>query len=270
MSTLTYSWHEQGETHELRLVHVPGTAGHPFQFGPPRHSRRVDIRDFSIGATPVTQALWLHVMGTNPALRQSPKAPIENVSWDQLHEQGGFLNCINSGDVLSAFAAENPSLRFRLPSETEWEYAARGGPHWEDGFVYSGGNNPDEVAWYESRFTRARRLGMKLLGRRAWRLLGLQRRRPTQTHDVAGKLPNQLGAYDMSGNVWEWCEDACGTSLDDVPADGRPCQIGGDQRRLRGGCHHNWDIHCTSIFRYGIQPDAHDGCIGFRLVLASP
>ena len=72
----------------------------------------------------------------------------------------------------------------------------------------------------------------------------------------------------MSGNVWEWCEDVC-TDLASVPADGRPYAGPGAERRLRGGCHHNWDLHCTVWCRYGIQQDAHDGCIGFRVVLAN-
>jgi len=83
------------------------------------------------------------------------------------------------------------------------------------------------------------------------------------------KAPNQLGLYDMSGNVWEWCQDVCIDNVDAVPVDGRPYQGPGNGRRLRGGCHHNWDLHCRVWWRYGIQQDAHDGCIGFRIVLAS-
>src|SRR2546421_368706 len=94
---------------------------------------------------------------------------------------------------------------------------ARGGPHWTDGFAFSGSNDPDAVAWYGPRWSRARRMGVRLLGwRRGWRLLGRPRvRRPTRTHAVATKAPNQLGIYDMCGNVWEWCQDAC---VDDLEA----------------------------------------------------
>lgn len=92
--------------------------------------------------------------------------------------------------------------------------------------------------------------------------------RRTRTHPVALKAPNQLGLYDMSGNVWEWCQDVCTDDLNEVPADGAPYLGPGDERRLRGGCHTNWDLHCTVSWRYGITPDAHDSCLGFRVALA--
>jgi formylglycine-generating enzyme required for sulfatase activity len=77
-----------------------------------------------------------------------------------------------------------------------------------------------------------------------------------------------LGLYDMSGNIWEWCQDVCTDDLNEVPADGRPFESAGSERRLRGGCFKNWDLFCTVDWRYGIDADAHDGCLGFRLVLA--
>jgi formylglycine-generating enzyme required for sulfatase activity len=169
-------------------------------------------------------------------------------------------------------AGGDSTLRFRLPSETEWEYAARGGPSWRDNFAFSGSNDPDQVAWYGPRWTPMRQAVVPLLGPRlGWRLAGRwpRSRRATETHEVALKVPNQLGLYDMSGNVWEWCQDVCTNDLDMVPGDGTPYLGIGEERRLRGGCHHNWDLHCRVFWRYGIVADAHDGCIGFRIVLAT-
>jgi formylglycine-generating enzyme required for sulfatase activity len=269
-TTRTYRWQADDETHQLELVGVPGTDGHPYPFGRGSSIRPIDLAGFFISATPVTQALWAHVMGGNPSVRPAPRCPVENVSWDDLTRPGGFLERANER-LLTAVAHDDSRLRFRLPSETEWEYAARGGPAWRDDFAFSGSNDPDEVAWYGPRWTSARDAVVRVLGPRlGWRIAGRwpRLRRPTRTHDVATKAPNQLGLSDMSGNVWEWCEDVCTDDLTAVPADGSPYVGPGDERRLRGGCHHNWDLHCRVCWRYGIAPDALDGCIGFRIVLA--
>jgi sulfatase modifying factor 1 len=268
--TLNYTWRGGDIEHELRLVPVTGTGGGQYLFGAEPNRRPIEMRNFHMTSTPVTQALWTHVMGSNPATRADLCCPVENVSWDQIRDGGGFLERINSSEILDAVAGPERTLRFRLPSETEWEYAARGGPHWTDGFAFSGSNSVDAVAWYGRRFSRVRRLGVRALGWRiGWRLFSKGNLdRPSRTHEVATKAPNQLGLYDMCGNVWEWCEDGCVDDVDAVPRDGTPWRGPGPGRRLRGGCHHNWDIHCTVWFRYGIAQNAHDGCIGFRLVLA--
>jgi len=269
MSPLTFAWATGAGSHELRLIRVPGTNGKPFLFGGGEERRAVEVADFHIGATPVTQALWAHVMGSNPAVRPCPQCPAENVSWDHVCQPDGFLDRINRSDILSAVSGAAGGGKFRLPSESEWEYAARGGPHWTDGLTFSGSNDPGEVAWYGHRFSRARRLGTRLLGwPLGWRIFGRRPPKRTRTHEVADKAPNQLGIYDMCGNVWEWCQDVCTGDLEAVPADGSAWLGEGTERRLRGGCHHNWDIHCTVSFRYGIDASSHDGCIGFRLVLA--
>jgi sulfatase modifying factor 1 len=158
---------------------------------------------------------------------------------------GGFLGRLNDGQVCAAILAKLASRSgvFRLPSETEWEYAARGGPHWTDGFRFSGSNDIDAVAWYD-------------------------RRHGDHTQPVGRKAPNQLGIYDMSGNVWEWCQDVFTREIERIPQDGTPVVGPGDERVLRGGCFHNWAVHCTVSKRYEIAHDYHDGCVGFRLVFS--
>ena len=210
-------------------------------------------------------------MNASPACRPAPRSPIENISWNDITGPGGFLAGLNASEILATVSNGDSSLRFRLPSETEWDYAARGGPAWRDGFVYSGSNDPDTVAWYGPRWTATRELATRLLRRGlGWRIAGRfpRWRALTCTHDVASKAPNQLGIYDMSGNVWEWCQDVCSDNLGAVPSNAAPYLGTGSDRRLRGGCHHNWNLHCTVSWRYGIAPDAHDGCIGLRVVLA--
>lgn len=272
MEPRRFSWDGPTGTHELVLAWVPGTSGAQYGFGNSKKRRSIELAGFFIGTTPVTQALWTRVMDQNPAIHPDPLCPIENVSWMQITKPGGFLDRLNGSDVLSTVAAGDATLRFRLPSETEWEYAARGGPQWRDDFDFSGSNDAAKVGWYGARWRRPDQALVNLIGWRAgWRLANRIRKllpRRTRTHPVGGKAPNQLGLFDMSGNVWEWCEDICTDNVEAIPADGRPYLDNGTDRRLRGGCHHNWDLHCRVWWRYGIEPGAHDGCIGFRVVLA--
>jgi formylglycine-generating enzyme required for sulfatase activity len=184
--------------------------------------------------------------GDDPSHFKGERLPVENVSYNGITEAGGFLDLIKASELAGDIrqqAKDYEQLNFRLPSETEWEYAARGGQYWQDGFRFSGSDSIDEVGWYDQNS-----------GRR--------------THEVGLLKPNQLGIYDMSGNLWEWCQDLMVRGISQIPQDGSPSLASGKDRILRGGCHHNWAIHCTVSKRYEIIPDAADECIGFRLVLS--
>jgi sulfatase modifying factor 1 len=248
MQRVRQTWDSDGKQNALELVHVQGTQGCPFLFGDGNHKRPIEVQNFFLATIPVTQALWAYVMGpqSNPSYRRGEQLPVENVSWDQVTGREGFLSSINAGPVLDAVALQLPgwsAVLFRLPSEAEWEYAARGGMDWAKDFLFSGSNDIESVAWY-------------------------QQNSGDRTHDVGQKLPNQLGLHDMSGNVWEWCQDCFVRDVYQIPVDGSPWAGPSDKRILRGGCFHNWAVHCAVSKRYELDHDYHDGCVGFRLALS--
>ena len=190
---------------------------------------QVTLSDYHIGETEVTQELWEAVMGTNPSYYEGSQLPVERVSW---------VDC-------QAFIAKLNTLTgksFRLPTEAEWEYAARGGQKSHD-YTYSGSNNIDEVAWYTNNSG-------------------------SQTHNVKQKKPNELGLYDMSGNVWEWCSDWYGS----YPSYGVTNPQGassGEARVVRGGSWGSNARYCRVAYRnFSFTPVISDKHLGFRLVLA--
>ena len=191
-------------------------------------THRVSLSSFYIGKYEVTQALWKAVMGSNPSNWKGDNLPVENVSWN---DSQTFLRKLN------AMTGKN----FRLPTEAEWEFAARGGNR-SRGYQYSGSNVLSDVAWYDDNSGR-------------------------KTHNVGTKAPNELGIYDMSGNVWEWCQDWYG----DYHGYSQTNPTGpssGSLRVLRGGC---WIIRarfCRVADRSHLTPDGRLIFLGFRLALS--
>jgi formylglycine-generating enzyme len=236
------------------MIFVEGTGNGMYRFGV---TEKKDIRmnDFFISQYLVTQRLWEYITGNNPAHFVGQHRPVEVVSFNDVTQPNGFL------DQFNAAAGQkyklNDRMLFRLPSETEWEYAARGGKYWKDDFQFSGSNDIDQVAWYHGNS--GKYTDLEVLARLR------NHEKGTSTRDVGQKLPNQLGIFDMNGNVWEWCQDTYQPDLNKIPADGLPYSEPGNERVLRGGCHHNGAIHSTVSKRYNITPDAKDECIGFRI-----
>ena len=190
----------------------------------------VTLSPFYMGKYEVTQAEWVKVMGNNPSnFKNCDQCPVENVSWDDIQE---FLKKLNA----------QTGKKYRLPTEAEWEYAARGGQAGaRDGFVYAGSNNIDEVAWYSSNSN-------------------------SKTHPVGGKKANQLGLYDMSGNVWEWCSDWYGTYPTGAQTDPKGADSG-VLRVLRGGSWLTIPRSCRAANRYNDWPSLRGSLLGLGVGL---
>lgn len=164
-------------------------------------------KGFYIGKYPVTQELYEHVMGRNPARYKGKRRPVENVSWDDICLAEGFLEKLNE----KVQATYGTIGTFNLPSEAQWEYAAAGGSKWTtEAFRYAGSNRLEDVGWFDKNSQ-------------------------NQTQGVGLKQPNALGLHDMSGNVWEWCRDKYTDDIKKLPSNGSPYEEKGDSRSLRGG-----------------------------------
>ncbi len=221
---------------EFKMVKV---AGGTFQMGAtseqgkdffdnrkPVHS--VTLSDYYIGQTEVTQELWQAVMGSNPSyFKGNDQRPVENVSWNDCQE---FIKKLNR------LTGKN----FRLPTEAEWEYAARGGSK-SKGYKYSGSNDAKVVAWY-------------------------YKNSGDKTHPVAQKQSNELGLYDMSGNVWEWCQDWYGKYKSNSQTNPTGSSTG-KYRVLRGGSWYNFARDVRVSDRGYFTPDYRNNHCGLRLAL---
>ncbi len=189
---------------------------------------RVTLGDYYIGKYEVTQAQWEAVIGDNPSrFKGCANCPVENVSWNDIQT---YLNKLN----------KKTNKTYRLPTEAEWEYAARGGKN-SEGYVYAGSASAESVGWNYSNSD-------------------------MKTHEVGGLKANELGLYDMSGNVWEWCSDwyrAYSSSASSNPTG----PSSGTDRILRGG---GWDgdaQYSRVALRSGNTPEFRYGDNGFRVVL---
>ena len=188
---------------------------------------RVTLSDYYIGRCEVTQELWEAVMGSNPSNFRGAQNPVESVSWNDCQN---FIKKLNS----------LTGRTFRLPTEAEWEYAARGGNKSRH-YKYSGSDNIDDVAWYDDNSG-------------------------SKTHAVGTKSPNELGIYDMSGNVWEWCSDRYGSYSAGAQTNPQGPSSGSGRVR-RGGSWGSNARYCRVSYRYSYAPVYGGNSLGLRLVL---
>ena len=193
----------------------------------PTHS--VTLSSYYICKYEVTQALWRAVMGSNPSKFKGDNLPVEQVSWNDCQT---FINRLNS------YTGRN----FRLPTEAEWEFAARGG-NYSRRYKYSGSNYLGDVAWYGGDYTGER------------------------PHPVGTKQANELGLYDMSGNVWEWCSDWYG-SYSSYSQTNPTGPNSGVERVIRGGSCYLSAWGCWSSCRFSYSPNYTHYDLGLRLALS--
>jgi len=190
--------------------------------------RQVTLDGFYIAKYPVTQKQWVAIMGSNPSFFQGDSdLPVERVSWLQAQE---FISRLN----------EASGKNYRLPTEAEWEYAARGG-YRNQGRTYSGSNSINEVAWHEGNSS-------------------------NKTHPVGRKEPNELGICDMSGNVLEWCNDWFVAGYPNTAQTNPQGPLDGGARVQRGGSYASAAQLCRVSSRHNASPTTSTNVSGFRLV----
>lgn len=188
---------------------------------------QVTLSTYYIGETEVTQELWNIVMGSIPSNFSGNKRPVETVSWNDCQD---FIVKLN----------QMTDQKFRLPTEAEWEFAARGGTK-SKGYKYAGSNTIGDVAWYDGNSNNT-------------------------THDVGTKQANELGIFDMSGNVYEWCQDWEG----DYSSNAQTSPSGpstGSRRVDRGGSWDNFARYCRGSCRNSVPPSYAYNALGLRLAL---
>jgi formylglycine-generating enzyme required for sulfatase activity len=208
-------------------------------------AREVTLSPFFLAETEVTQALWKEVTGGNPSRFAGDDRPVDSVSW---LDAAGFCNALSEKAGLPPayeIAGNTVTWRreaggYRLPTESEWEYAARGGIGGVSGGApYAGGEKPEDIGWYDGNSGRT-------------------------SHPVKGKAPNGLGLYDMSGNLWEWCWDWYGEYPRQAAAD--PAGPAESTRRvLRGGAWFTPANLLRVTGRYWNSPGFRANSVGFRL-----
>lgn len=196
---------------------------------------QVEVSDYYLGKYPVTQGQWKAVMGenNNPSRFKGDNLPVETVSWNDCQ---AFIQALN----------KKTGLDYCLPTEAQWEFAARGGIH-SQAYLYAGSDDVSEVAWFKDNSRE-------------------------KTHSVGQKKPNELGLFDMSGNVWEWCSDLYGEEYyEELNQGGRATNPEGPQegadRVFRGGGWGSNPRHCRVSYRNDWGPGDRYYALGFRLSL---
>jgi formylglycine-generating enzyme required for sulfatase activity len=237
----------QGDIHNIQMIFVKG--GNFYmgcddkqysapEFDNERPVHRVSVSSYYIGKYEVTLKQWREVMGRNPESyngveygnKKCDDCPVVKVNYEDIQT---FITKLNE---------LNPGKHYRLPTETEWEYAARGGKYSEN-YKYSGSNKINDIGWYGKE--------------------------NSTTHIVGQKKPNELSIFDMTGNVAEWCSDWYDSTYYDktINALNPKGPEKGNKKVLRGGSYFDDDVICRNVYRSRMDPKVRQWNIGFRLAL---